>query len=80
MICTTLIICGIFFWPTLYRYDSMKDGKKTRLVRIHRVTGSTEILLGESGWKPVPKLELFRPKNYSLQPLLLPASEKAKTR
>lgn len=77
MVCITVIICGILFWPTLYRYDSMRDGKKTIPVRINRITGATEILLGEPGWKPVPKLEPFKPENYSL-PSPLPAAERAK--
>jgi hypothetical protein len=55
----------------------MRDGKKTIPFRINRITGSTEILLWESGWKPVPKLEPFNPKNYSL-PVQLPTEEIAK--
>lgn len=77
MVCVTFIIVGILFWPTLYRYDSMKDGKKTIPVRINRITGATEILLVESGWKPVLQLEPFNPKDYSV-PKLLPTEEKAK--
>ncbi|MBM4302353.1 MAG: hypothetical protein FJ121_12660 [Deltaproteobacteria bacterium] len=49
LICATFIICGVLFWPTLYRYD--KIGGKLP-VRINRLTGYTEILYG-SGWKRV---------------------------
>jgi len=50
IICTTLIICGILFWPTLYRYD--KTTNQT-IVRINRVTGYTEMLYLSHGWEPV---------------------------
>jgi hypothetical protein len=35
-----LIICGIFLWPTLYRYDKTE----ARLVKINRITGYTQVL------------------------------------
>ena len=47
LICATLVICGVLFWPTLYRYD--KIGGKLP-VRINRLTGYTEILY-KSGWE-----------------------------
>lgn len=47
LICATLIICGVLFWPTLYRYD--KIGGKLP-VRINRLSGYTEILY-DSGWE-----------------------------
>jgi len=47
LICTTIIICGVLFWPTLYRYDKFA-GKLP--VRMNRLTGYTEILYG-SGWE-----------------------------
>jgi hypothetical protein len=53
MVCVTLIICGILFWPTFYRYD-----KLGRLpVRINRITGYTEIL-SPSGWSPAQEKNL----------------------
>jgi hypothetical protein len=54
MVCTALIICGILFWPTLYRYDKL--GKFP--VRINRITGYAE-QLSTSGWWPIgyPKSE-----------------------
>jgi hypothetical protein len=70
--CITLIICGILFWPTLYRYDSMNDGKRIISVRINRITGNTEFFNGTLGWeKP------FNPKDYA-PPQRLPAAEIAK--
>jgi hypothetical protein len=47
LICITLIICGMLFWPTLYRYDKYE---KELPVRINRLTGYTEILY-DSGWE-----------------------------
>jgi hypothetical protein len=47
LICATMVICGVLFWPTLYRYD--KIGGKSP-VRINRLTGHTEILYA-SGWE-----------------------------
>lgn len=47
--CVTLIIFGILFWPTLYRYD--KHGGKWP-IRINRITGYTEMLTGTQ-WTPV---------------------------
>lgn len=52
IICTTLIICGILFWPTLYRYDKIKYGESTLPVRLNRITGNTEILRLD-GWRAV---------------------------
>jgi hypothetical protein len=52
IICTALIICGILFWPTLYRYDKIKYGLRTLPIRVNRITGYTEILR-LSGWRGV---------------------------
>jgi hypothetical protein len=65
LICATLIICGMLFWPTLYQYD--KIGGKLP-VRINRLTGYTEILFA-SGWErkvsdnelqAIPKAEISK--------------------
>jgi hypothetical protein len=71
MVCLTLMICGLLFWPTLYRYDSMSDGKKKISVRINRITGTTETF-GLLGWK-----KPFNPEDYA-PPERLPAAEIAK--
>ncbi len=68
IICATLIMFGALFWPTLYLYSNMSDGKKTISVRINRITGTTEIF-GELGWKMVGDI---------CTPLLLPPEERAK--
>jgi len=73
IVCATLIICGILFWPTLYRYDKTQS----KLVRVNRITGYTEVLSG-SLWESVAKGEIFKAKDYGLQPSPLPAGEKAK--
>ena len=51
-VCVTLIICGIIFWPTLFRYDKIKFGESTLPFRVNRITGYTEILYLD-GWKIV---------------------------
>lgn len=71
IVCLTVIICGILFWPTLYRYDKMSDGAKTVSVRINRITGATETFTF-LGWK-----KAFNPKDY-VPPERLPATEIAK--
>jgi len=45
IICGTLILVGILFWPTLYRYDNTTLHGNTLPVRSHRLTGFTEYLL-----------------------------------
>ena len=66
IICIALTICGILFWPTLYRYDktSFRGNRLGQyMVKINRITGYTEILY-ESGWKPkkVEKKAIGMPK------------------
>jgi len=41
-VCTTLLVAAIVFWPTLYRYEKVGEGKYSTLVRINRLTGHTE--------------------------------------
>jgi len=53
IVCITLIICGILFWPTLYRYDKIKLGDDTFPFRVNRITGYTEILWVNDGWRAV---------------------------
>lgn len=43
-------IFGAFVWPTLYRYDHMNLKGTVLPVRIHRVSGKTEVLY-PSGWQ-----------------------------
>jgi hypothetical protein len=75
MVCITVIICGILFWPTLYRYDSISDGKKKISIRINRITGTTEIFgktVETLDWK-----KPFNPEDYD-HPKALPTEEIAK--
>jgi len=52
IVCGTLLIAGVLFWPTLYRYDKTSVQGLSAPVRINRLTGYTEyLLLGE--WRPV---------------------------
>ena len=41
---------GAFVWPTVYRYAYMNRAGTVLPVRIHRITGTTEILYS-SGWQ-----------------------------
>ena len=45
IICATLILIGLLFWPTLYRYDKMTIQGNIFPVRTHRLTGYTEYFL-----------------------------------
>lgn len=54
-VCALAVAClmiGIFFWPTLYRYDQLTSGTKTVPVRINRVTGNAQFLT-IYGWRHV---------------------------
>ena len=73
IICTTLIVVGIIFWPSLYRYQTLKLGNNSFPVKINRVTGSAEYF-SSGGWISFASKEEGKAKN-SVQ---LPDSEKAK--
>lgn len=63
IICITLLIAGILFWPTLYRYDKVSVMRgRSLLVRVNRLTGYTEFL-GRSGWVPVGKVGRKKVRN-----------------
>lgn len=49
VICIALILIGLLFWPTLYRYEHMIVNGTTLPVKIFRLTGSAEVLYG-SEW------------------------------
>lgn len=71
IICATLILSGLLFWPTLYRYDKMTLQGDTLPVRIHRLTGYTEyFLMGK--WIPQEGQEK------SKQSKILPLEEQTK--
>jgi hypothetical protein len=63
VICVTLLIAGILFWPTLYRYDKMTIAGNSLPIRMNRFTGHTEYF-GHGKWVPekeqVKKLESSR--------------------
>lgn len=63
VICATLLIAGILFWPTLYRYEKINFGDKQSgqyLVRVNRLTGYTEILRGYNGWRAVRSKKVIK--------------------
>jgi len=41
-ICLFLLICGILFWPTLYRYEKMTINGNSFPVKINRINGDTQ--------------------------------------
>ena len=41
-----LLVLGATVWPTLYRYDKVSIGQNTLLIRMNRLTGSTEVFRG----------------------------------
>ncbi len=66
VVCVTVILCGILFWPTIYNYDHMVIGHNTYPVRMNRITGYTEYYLvgkwvSEESQKPVPTREEVLP-------------------
>ena len=64
IVCVTLLIVGVLFWPTLYRYERIDVQGLSAPVRINRLTGYTEyFMLGE--WRP----EERRKKQRQAQPL-----------
>ena len=59
IICVTLLIAGVLFWPTVYRYDKIDFQGLQTLVRINRLTGYTEhYMLGQ--WIPEKALKKQR--------------------
>jgi membrane protein YdbS with pleckstrin-like domain len=47
-----ILLFAIFVWPTLYRFESMSYSGNTLLVKIHRITGHTEVLMIDK-WVPI---------------------------
>lgn len=70
IVCITLLIAGMLFWPTLYRYEKIDFQGLSTFVRINRLTGHTDhYVLGR--WVAEGALE----KQRESQPL--PSEEKA---
>lgn len=62
-VCITVILCGIFFWPTLYYYDHIVVGSNSFPIRINRITGYTEnYFAGEWVSQEYQKEELLPPE------------------
>ena len=48
VVCVTLLLAGVLFWPTLYRYEKMDFQGLSTIARINRLTGHTEyFMLGQ---------------------------------
>ena len=43
-------VLGLYVWPTPWRYDHVVLNGNTYPVRLHRISGVTEVLLGTRGW------------------------------
>jgi len=71
VVCGCLLLIGILFWPTLYRYEKMTAGQSSFPVRVHRLTGYTEYFYGGE-WVPE------RGRKSSSKGARLPADEKEK--
>ena len=57
-----MVLLALTVWPTLYRYEKLTAGQVTTLVRINRITGSTEEYRALSGeWRPVKRPAAMRP-------------------
>jgi hypothetical protein len=70
IVCVTLLIAGVLFWPTLYRYEKIDFQGLSTIVRINRLTGYTEhYILGK--WVP----QKVQKKQRESQPL--PFGEKS---
>jgi hypothetical protein len=66
IVCVTLLLAGVLFWPTLYRYNKIDVQGLPTLVRINRLTGYTEhLMLGQ--WVRVTEKE--KKKQMQSQPL-----------
>ncbi len=71
VICASIILIGMLFWPTLYRYDTVTVKNTTLPVKINRLTGSVEHYNPGYGWvspqgqeskkgKSIPKEEIAK--------------------
>jgi hypothetical protein len=49
IICSFLILSGVLFWPTIYRYDSMTINGNKLPIKTNRITGFTEYY-SAGGW------------------------------
>lgn len=68
VVCMTLLIAGVLFWPTLYRYERLSVSGTSVLLRINRITGCTEQFRGAE-WRAEKRCMRVRP---------LPGAELAK--
>ena len=75
---TFFAVClAVFVWPTVYRYDHMDLNGTVLPVRIHRISGKTEILY-PNGWKPAQQEQHDQTPETTTTPAALPQSELGK--
>jgi cell division septation protein DedD len=57
-----VVVLAVFFWPTLYHYDTIPSGNQTYQVRTNRITGSMTYFDGEK-WNtpPIPAAQPSAP-------------------
>ncbi len=68
-----VIILAIFFWPTLYYYDTVPSGDKTYQVRTNRITGSITYF-DEGKWNE-PPLPAAKPSQPPRPPDVAPPAQ-----
>tara|TARA_Y100000310_G_C20256801_1_gene611730 strand:- start:64 stop:597 length:534 start_codon:yes stop_codon:yes gene_type:complete len=52
IICATILLVGVLFWPTLYRYEKVTGVRGGSFpIKINRLTGYTEAFVGGK-WEP----------------------------
>jgi hypothetical protein len=70
VICTAIILIGLLFWPTPYRYDNMTIEGNIFPVRTFRLTGNTEYyLMGDWIGKEKSKKDQVKIKESELLPI-----------
>ena len=59
---SVVVVLAVFFWPTLYHYDTIPSGNQTYQVRTNRITGSMTYFDGEK-WNtpPIPAAQPSAP-------------------
>jgi hypothetical protein len=79
----TIVLMGLFLWPTMYRYDDLKLDSLTIPIRTHRFTDEAQIFVRNRGWVTVEpdqqdkQEQKSEPKNKPTSPTVswLPSNE-----
>ena len=63
-----LMVLAFLVWPTPYRYLYLNEGGDVSPVRVHRITGRTEVLDSSSGWYEAEESDAEAEYSYSNLP------------